>query len=220
MLGGKAASWKEVDEHVRKQLQAAAGDQRQIVFLSGTITSPSLRALIAKFGARFRNFHHVSYDAVSASAIAAANKECFGRAVVPHYAFDKAKVIVGLEADFLGTWLSPVEFAQQYVAGRRAGGERPRHVQFESGLSVTGSNADRRVAVAPSDIGAVAAALLRRISAKAGRVAAPAGSEEGLDTKEIDAVADALWAHRGASLVVSGRNDRALQVVVATLNGL
>lgn len=35
--------------------------------------------------------------------------------VIPSYHFDNAKVIISLAADFLGTWLSPVEFSSQYA---------------------------------------------------------------------------------------------------------
>jgi molybdopterin-containing oxidoreductase family iron-sulfur binding subunit len=31
---------------------------------------------------------------------------------VPHYRFARARTIVGIDADFLGTWLSPVEFTR------------------------------------------------------------------------------------------------------------
>ena len=70
--------------------------------------------------------------------------------VVPHFRFDRARVVVALEADFLGTWLAPVEFARQWARRRTADGARGFHVQCEAGLSVTGSNADLRLAVAPS----------------------------------------------------------------------
>jgi molybdopterin-containing oxidoreductase family iron-sulfur binding subunit len=217
---GRPVTWKEIDGHVTSVLDGLRGDPRRVVVLSGTITSPSLRALISRFGGRFRDFHHVVYDAVSSSALRAANASSFGRPVVPHFSFDKARVIVGLEADFLGTWLSPVEFAHQYMQARRRGGTRPRHFQFESGLSVTGSNADRRFPVAPSQLGKVALALLRRIAARAGVTSAdaPGGADEPVDPRQLDAVADALWEHRGASLVVSGANDRATDVLVAALN--
>jgi molybdopterin-containing oxidoreductase family iron-sulfur binding subunit len=137
---------------------------------------------------------------------------------VPHYAFDRARVIVALDADFLGTWLSPVEFARQYARGR-AGTHAPLHVQIEPGMSVTGSNADQRIPVAPSALGAVAAALLARIARRAGEpdVVAPA---DPIAAATLDAVADQLWQHRGASLVVAGTNDVALQHVVHTLNRL
>ena len=43
-----------------------------------------------------------------------------GTGALPHYKLDQADVIVGFEADFLGTWISPVEFAKAYQAGRKA----------------------------------------------------------------------------------------------------
>ena len=211
------ANWAEIDQHVLYALSEAEHSTREIVLLSGTITSPSTRSIIAKWRTRYPNFRHVEYDPVSLSAIRAANGQSFGQAVVPHYAFDKARVIVGLEADFLGTWLSPVEFARQYAANRKPEGVPALHIQFESGMSVTGSNADVRVAVPPSQLGLVAAALLRRISRKAG---APFAAEvhDPIDSRKLDAVAEELWKHRGESLVVSGSNDVSVQVVVNALN--
>ena len=51
---------------------------------------------------------------------------------IPAYHFDKAKVIVSLGADFLGTWLAPVEFARQLFIGRRS----MRRIQHEQALPV------------------------------------------------------------------------------------
>ena len=217
---GKDVSWEEVDQHIMEALHGAETDKRKVVLLSGTIVSPSTLEIIAEWGKRNPNFRHVIYDAVSYSALRAAQQESFGRAAIPHYSFDKARVIVGIDADFLGTWLSPVEFARQYGATRKTGPDRSLHIQFEPGLSVTGSNADVRVAVAPSDLGPVAVGLLRRISAKAGVAGVPEGPEALADPKKLDAVADELWKHRGESLVVSGVQDVSLQVVVNTLNFL
>ncbi len=214
---GQPSSWQEIDQHVMDALREAEGSKREIVLLSGTITSPSMRRIIAEWRVRYPNFRHVEYDPVSLSALRAANAQSFDRAAVPHYAFNKARVIVGLEADFLGTWLSPVEFARQYAANRKPEGIPALHVQFESGMSVTGSNADVRVAVPPSQLGLVAVALLRRIAHKAG-VSPVAGTPDPIGSKKLDAVADELWKHRGESLVVSGSNDISVQVVVNALN--
>ena len=213
------ANWAEVDQHVLYGLSEAERSAREIVLLSGTITSPSTRSIIAKWRTRYPNFRHVEYDPVSLSALREANGQSFDQAVVPHYAFDKARVIVGLEADFLGTWLSPVEFARQYAASRKPEGVPALHIQFESGMSVTGSNADVRVAVPPSQLGLVAVALLLRISRKAG---VPFASEahDPIDPRKLDAVAEELWKHRGESLIVSGSNDVSVQVVVNALNAM
>src|SRR5262249_50748719 len=136
---GKPTTWKEIDHATIAALEAATAAKRQIVLLSATLPSPSTRALIDRFGRKYPTFRHVVYDATSMSAVRAANALNFGRSVVPHYLFGEAQVIVGLDADFLGTWLSPVEFSRAYASGRKALGRRSLHVQVEPGLSVTGS---------------------------------------------------------------------------------
>ena len=219
---GQPTTWEAIDQHVLEELGAAAAAKRKVVLLSATITSPSTRAIIYEWGRRYHNFRHVVYDAVSLSALRAANALSFGHDVIPHYSFNRARVIVGLEADFLGTWLSPVEFARQYASSRKPEGTPSLHIQFESGLSVTGSNADARIAVPPSQLGATAAALLRRIARKAGVAGVPESPEplidSDLDGKKLDAVANALWKHRSDGLVVSGSNDVSLQIIVNALN--
>lgn len=215
---GKPAQWAEIDRRVLDSLAAAEAAGRAVVLLSGTLTSPSTLEIVANWAKRYPKFRHVVYDAVSLSAMRAANAGSFGRKAIPHYAFDKARVIVGMEADFLGTWLSPVEFARQYAGSRRSGEGVRLHAQFESGLSVTGSKADVRVPVAPSDMGAVAVALLRRIARKAGMADVPPGPEPVPEPATLDAVAEHLWQHRGESLVVSGVADQSVQVVVNALN--
>ena len=216
---GEERPWHQIDEQIAAGLDAARARQGKVVLLSSTITSPSTLAVIERWRRAIPGFRHVTYDAVSASALRTASEQAFGRAVVPHYAFDRARVIVSLDADFLGTWLSPVEFARAYGRGRTLDQPPGLHVQFEPGMSVTGSNADRRVAVAPSALGAVAAALLARIARQAGEadVAAP---KDPVDAAVLDSVAGELWKHRSESLVVSGANDVAIQLVVHTLNRL
>ena len=127
-------------------------------------------ALIAEFLGGFKNGRHVTYDPISASAILDAHALTHGARQLPRYRFDRAEVIVAFDADFLGTWMSPVEFTRGYTSRRRVdegalrssragGGQaqaeavRSYHVQIESRLSLTGSNADRRLPVAPGEIG-------------------------------------------------------------------
>src|SRR6185369_3872931 len=81
-------------------------------------------------------------------------------------------------------------------------------------------NADLRVPVAPSEIGAVAVGLLGRVARKAG-VAGPAEVRpEPIDVKKLDEIADRLWAAKGASLVVAGSQDASVQLVVSALNAM
>jgi molybdopterin-containing oxidoreductase family iron-sulfur binding subunit len=216
---GEAVSWPEVDRKVLESLEQSKASGRKIVLLTGTVNSPSTRQIIAEWSRRFPTFRHVVHDGVSLSAMRAANEQSFGEEVVPHYAFDKARVIVALEADFLGTWLSPVEFAHQYAQARKPTASPLLHVQIESGLSITGSNADVRVPVPPSELGAVAVALLARIAAKA-HVAGVRDVPTSAEPRKLDEVADALWRAKGQSLVVCGSQDVNVQIVVNALNSL
>jgi hypothetical protein len=54
-----------------------------------------------------------------------ANELSYGKRSIPSYHFDQAKVIVSLGADFLSSWVSPVEFAKQYANGRRIDEKNP-----------------------------------------------------------------------------------------------
>ena len=90
-----------------------------------TITSVTSKQIITEFLAKYPGSRHVQYDADSYSGMLLANEATYGKRTIPSYHFDKAKVIVSLGADFLGTWLSPIEFARQYAREERSM-RRPR----------------------------------------------------------------------------------------------
>jgi MoCo/4Fe-4S cofactor protein with predicted Tat translocation signal len=118
---GQQTSWTDVDDRIEQRLAAGMGAGRRVVLLSGTISSPSTRDLIRRWSSRYPQFQHVVYEPVSCAAIRRAYDACFGQAIVPHYRFDQSALTVGLEVDFLGTWLSPVEFTSQYARRREPG---------------------------------------------------------------------------------------------------
>jgi MoCo/4Fe-4S cofactor protein with predicted Tat translocation signal len=188
-----------------------------IVLLTETIVSATSKQIISEFLAKYPGSRHVQYDAVSYSGMLLANEASgFGRKL-PSYKFDAAKVIVSLGADFLGTWLSPVEFARGYSKGRKIDEKNPqmsKHYQFEGHLSMTGANADERFTHRPSETGTVALALLAAID---GSVTAPAITDSKLK-KGIDKVAADLKANNGVALVVSGSNDVNVQTIVNAIN--
>ena len=190
---------------------------KNVAILTGTVNSPSTLAIISEFLAKYPGSRHVQYDAVSYSGMLLANEACYGKKAIPSYHFDKAKVIVSLGADFLGTWLSPVEFSNQYSQNRHVKGEKVelnRHFHFESMMSLTGSNADDRFTHKPSETGAVALALAAKLGVA---VSAPAIADKRL-ADGITAAAAALTASKGAALVVCGSNDTNIQIIVNAIN--
>jgi hypothetical protein len=126
--------------------------------------APSLHLLgkevINQFLAKYPGSSHVTYDAVSYSGMLLANEATHGKRAIPSYHFENAKAIVSIGADFLGTWLTPIEFAKQYATGKKLDEKNPemsKHIHFESVASLTGSNADEKYLHRPSETGAVVA---------------------------------------------------------------
>ena len=190
---------------------------RPLVLLTSTINSPSTLQIITQFLAKYPGSRHVQYDAISYSGMLLANEASYGKRALPSYRFDKAKTIVSLGADFLGTWLTPTEFNKQYAETKRIKGDKPelsRHIHFESMMSMTGANADDRYTHKPSETGAVALALLAKLG---GAVTAPAIKDAAL-ARGIENTAARLSATKGASLVVCGSNDVNVQMVVNAIN--
>ncbi len=217
---GKDSDWETTDKEIIAKLEEIAGKGGAIRIVSSTILSPSTLNTIDKFKTKYPTTEHIEYDAISAYGILKANEESFGTAIVPSYDFSKAKTMVSIGADFLGTWISPIEFPKQYATTREVSEEKremSRHFQFESNLSLTGANADYRSMIKPSQEGLVVAQLYNLIAAKAGKGALSAGMEK---VSNLDKAADELWENRGASLVVCGSNDKAVQVIVNAINDL
>src|SRR5262249_26545558 len=216
---GKPASWAEVDAAVEPRLRAALTGRRRGVLLTGSVVGPATRDLIGLWLRRYPGFRHVVYEPQSLSGLRRAYQEAYGHSLVPHYRFDKASLVVAFDADFLGSWLSPVEFSRQYALRRKPDGAMLRHVQLESGLSLTGANADQRHAVSPSQLGLAPLSRRRAIEALGeGRTLPPPAADSGVEARTLEMLAAELWHHRGDSLVVSGAADVALQAVVAAMN--
>jgi MoCo/4Fe-4S cofactor protein with predicted Tat translocation signal len=219
---GKKSSWAEVDREIQAELANIHSDRGAIRFLSGTITSPSTRAGIQEFLKGFPDARHVAYDPLSNSALLDAHEQTHGTRVIPRFHFDKAEVIVSFDADFLGTWISPVEYTMNYRAARNLEEKRVSyHVQFEPCMTVTGSKADRRLAVAPGEMGLLLTHLVLRIARKA-VAPLPSGELEAVsvDSAFLDELADRLWHARGRSLIVCGANDLQQQLLSNYLNHL
>jgi molybdopterin-containing oxidoreductase family iron-sulfur binding subunit len=218
---GQPSTWADVDKEITETLGRLRQDGGAVRILTTTITSPTTAALIAALVAGFKNARHVTYDPISASAILDAHALTHGARQLPRYRFDRADVIVSFDADFLGTWISPVEFTRGYTSRRRVD-DRPAtksyHVQIESRMSLTGSNADRRLTVGPGEIGHLATHLAAGLARRSGLPLAADGLAASPSEQALDAIADRLWAARGRSLVIAGSQDVRVQLLINFIN--
>ena len=206
-------NWSALDKAV---MSGFTGGKTAV--LTSTIISPTLQKVVEDFGNKIGGVEVFTTDAVSYAGILDAAEQDFGQRIIPSYHFDKADVIVSFDADFLGTWVSPVEYTKAYSEGRKIKDvNKPsmsRHIQVESHMSITGSNADNRVLVKPSEQDAAIAYLASKI---VGGVSVP-GAINNKAKKVLDKVANELKAAAGKSIVVSGSNNPSNQRLANAIN--
>ncbi|HSE97709.1 MAG TPA: 4Fe-4S dicluster domain-containing protein [Blastocatellia bacterium] len=226
VISSKPASWDEVDDQIKRKLEGVKMSGGKVRLLTPTITGPTSKDTIARFLNGFADGKHIVYEAASDGAILQAHLRTHKTAAVPSYNFDRAKLIVSFDADFIGTWIAPVRFTRAYTRSRNlqdGGREMSRHVQFESRLSLTGSNADIRVTVSPDEEMTALLLLAKLVAAKtgaaAGEFASLAPSQLSARTRQtVEHLADELLKLRGESLVISGSNDVDAQCLVNFIN--
>jgi len=216
-IGGKDVSWEDLDQQVAAKLGAA----NRIALVSNSVFSPSTLGAIDALKTTYAGIDHIQYDQVSFHGVLSANQTGFGKRVVPSYDFSNAKTIVTFAADFLGGWLNSPLYSKQFAKTRKLGPDKKemsRMYSFESNLSLTGSNADYRTALRPSQQAAYIANLYNMLAAKAGAASITAGKLS--DTATLTKAANDLWASKSNSLVISGSNDENIQTIINGINNL
>jgi molybdopterin-containing oxidoreductase family iron-sulfur binding subunit len=218
LKGSAATDWATIDKEIGAALAQSSADKK-VVILTGSELSPSTKALYASFIAKYPNTEIVSYDAISMAGSRLANARSFGIDAIPSYAFDKAHVVVSFAADFLGTWLSPIEFSKQWAKGRKVSEVKAAMSKLfvlEANLSLTGSNADKRYLVKPSEEKSTLLALYNEVAAATGNT----GFQPMTSTADVKLIAKELVDAKGKSLVISGSNDTDTQIIVNAINVL
>ncbi|NRD24294.1 TAT-variant-translocated molybdopterin oxidoreductase [Winogradskyella litoriviva] len=212
MKGDSKISWETFMSETTSKLKGLK--DKSIVLLTQSMPSPSVNKLIGEFKAKYGNVAHVVYDAVSESATLDAYQAKYGRRGMANYDFSKAKTIVSIGADFLGDWQGG-GFESGYAKNRIPHhGKMSRHIQFESNMSLSGANADKRVPLTPSQQKLVLAKLYSEVTGNsAGGVKLP----EVLDAAVKSAAKELSLAGRNA-VVITGIQDVNAQTAVLEIN--
>ena len=211
--GDTQIAWSGLHSGVKQALDKADG--KKVVLLTQTFASPSTAKLIKEFSAKYKNVSHVVYDAVSSSTALDAFEKVYGVRALSTYDFSKANVIVSVGADFLSDWQGG-GYDGDYALNRiPKKGKMSKHIQVESNMSITGSNADVRIAVKPSVQKQALAFLYSKISKQS--VSYKLSSD--LQAK-LTKVADELIKAGSTALLVSGIDDVDAQLLVLEINKL
>ena len=182
----------------------AANQGEGLAFLAESSTSPSRARLQKIIADKFPKSQWFTYDAIDSGIHQRAATQAFGQPVKPVYHFDKAKVILSLDCDFLGGEDDAHNHIRQFAAGRKPGEGMSRLYAVESLFTLTGANADHRLRVAASLIGQIAAEMLHAADFE---LKSHGSSAFGVDAKWIAECAKDLLANRGEVLVVAGQRQ-------------
>ncbi len=206
---GNEATFDAIDKMIKEGISGKAG-----YLVTASLLSPTTKEIITQFLAKYTNMKHIVYDAYSYSGMLLANEASYGKRTLPSYHFDKASTIVSIGADFLGTWIAPIEYAKAYAQGRKISAKNmklSKHYQVEAMHTITGAAADHRATCKPSEMGSVAVALYNAVTTGA----APSLPSANLNELVKKAAAD---LKKGNGLVVGSSNDVNIQTVINAIN--
>ena len=199
----------------------AADGGAGLAVLSGSFASPTLARLASELRARYPRVQWATYDAVTDESRLAGLRQAIGRDVDLMLRFDRASVILALDADPLLTDPEAIRHARGFADGRRAGaagGAMNRLYAVEGVYSLTGAMADHRLRLESRQIAPFLAALAGRLGAAGGGAAGPADVLD-VDPRWLEALAKDLQANRGKSVIVAGeRQPAAVHAAVYALN--
>ena len=194
---GKEASREDalsfLDELSKK---FAANSGEGLAFLAESSTSPSRARLQKIIAQKFPKSQWFTYDAIDSGIHQRAATQAFGRPVKPVFNYDKAKVILSLDCDFLGGEEDAHNNIRKFTAGRKAGEGMSRLYSVESLFTLTGAGADHRLRLPASQIIKVAGDILAQIM----------GGPVPMSPWLAECAKD-LIANRGNVLVVAGQRQ-------------
>ena len=214
--GEEAKDWEGFGKWWGERDKALAADGgSKLAVLAAPFASPTLARLARELMARYPASRWVTWDPISEEALLAGHG-----GYRPVYHLDRAKVVVALDCDLLLTEANAVHNAWTFAQARRP--ERPegmlRLYVVESTLSLTGANADHRVALRPRHVPAFVAALARELGVAvpglgaAGALPAPLAARAAVMARDLRAAG-------AAGLVAAGRRQpAAVHAAVLAMN--
>ena len=155
--GLEPVTWDQAIQEIATALGAAAASGADRVALVTGADGGPLDAFYDEWLAAFRSHRRLRYEAFAYEPLKEASRLTFGVAAVPEYDFASAQYVLSFGADFLETWLSPVEYTRQFAeAHRYQNGRMARFVAVEPRRGLTAFSADEWVAPRPGTEGLVA----------------------------------------------------------------
>lgn len=201
----KPSSWTSFLGALNDSLQQQRKkDGAGLRFLTGTVTSPTLAAQFHKLLKTFPKAQWHQYEPINRDNVVLGAQRAFGRNVATHHRFQKAKVILAVESDFLYTHPDRLRYARHFTDERRVvvrGAEMNRLYAIESTPTLTGTVADNRLPLPSVELEAAVRWLANDLGVSIGQ--SPLQISD-VTKKWLAEVSRELQANRGKCLVTVG----------------
>ncbi len=192
---------------------------RGLALLTGTVTSPTLMAQIARLKEDFPELRWHQWEAINRDEVLAGACLAFGRPVDLIPDFTAADVIVAIDSDALDRAPGHLKFARDFAARRRAAEMKERMSRvyaLESTPTLMGAKADHRLALAPAEI----EQALRQLAAKLGAAPQAWSGDDHRAAAIIDAIVDDLRGAKGRALIhVGAAQPATVHAIAHAING-
>ncbi len=212
-FGDEASSWDDFVAAWTGGALAPAADGAGFAVLAEPSASPTMVRLQSALMERYPQARWVTWQPVSEENADAGTASIAGERLQALHHVDRARVLLTLDSDFLGTEGDGVRNARGYGQARRvdgAGAEILRHYAVDGVHSLTAASADHRLRVQSGRVAAVVDRLGRALASQGLDIPLdPGAPAEDIDDAWVDALASDLLAHRGAGLIVVGERQPA-----------
>jgi molybdopterin-containing oxidoreductase family iron-sulfur binding subunit len=200
---GNVQTWGAFLEAVRGPMNAQKAVQGAgIRILTRTVSSPTLTDQLRSVLKLYPQAKWHVYEPVNRDNVLEGSKMAFGQPVETRYDFEKADVVVSLDADFLyAGFPGSTRYIRDFAKRRNPdSGNMCRLYVAESGMSSTGAKADHRFPLRAANIEAFARALGSALGMSSGGD----GVLDREQAKHVTAIAQELQNHHGSSVVIVG----------------
>jgi len=198
---------------------AARPPMQGLWFLLEPQSSPLVADLITRVKAHHPGARFAFYSPCERRQAYEGARLAFGRPLDVQYHFDRADVVVSLDADFAASMPNSVRWARDFATRRRASStasQMSRLYVAEPRFSPTGSLADHRLAARASEISLLAAALYAAVR---GQTDPHEAALSPAQRRWIATAATDLRSRRGRALVIVGdRQPAAVHVIAHAIN--
>jgi MoCo/4Fe-4S cofactor protein with predicted Tat translocation signal len=215
---GAPRKWDDFDRFLRSESARFLKEElkgKGLYILAEEMNSPSVRLIRQHMKSVLPEARWHTYEPVDMNEVRRGAELAFGSKLTVRYNLDRAGRILALDSDFLGLDTDQIHHSHGFMA-RRKPEAMNRFYAVESNYSITGTMADHRLRLPPSQVGFWLVMLgIELLANHRGRLKHPLeglklSAAAAVDPRWVQVVAKDLADHAGSSAIIVGPRQPAV----------